>query len=118
MGSIRTVLRTMLRTSMRMRDREATNVLRSALAAIDNAEAVPVQACDNAGAIENSMLGAGSADVPRRELSEDEMVDVVRSEIDEMSRAASLVATSAPDQSVRLHARAEVLTVALAQSGH
>ena len=41
---LRTCLRSRLTLAMRQRDREATAVLRSAIAAIENAEAVPVPA--------------------------------------------------------------------------
>ncbi|MBZ4497008.1 MULTISPECIES: hypothetical protein [unclassified Dermacoccus] len=114
--SIRTILHQALRTSRQMRDRDATSALRSALAAIDNAEAVHVDG-PGAGSIEASAVGAGATDVPRRELSEAEMVDIVGTEIDELARAATLVATSAPDEAARLRGQAEVLTVVLARAG-
>lgn len=62
--SIRTVLRSALVAAMKGRDREATQTCRVAF-----------------GAIESSALGLGAAEVARRALPEDEMVEIVRAEV-------------------------------------
>lgn len=114
MSSIRTVLRDALHTSTQMRDRDATSVLRSTLAAIDNAEAVPIEDAERPAM--KSL--AGSTERARRELSDAERVAIVKAEIGELSRAASLLSGSAPDQAGQMRTQAEVLTVVLARAGH
>lgn len=93
---IRDVLRAAMLRAMKERDRLALGVYRSALAAIDNAEAVPLGPEDRAGAIEASAAGAGRADVVRRELTEQDMRTVVQSEIDERHEAAESLAAVQP----------------------
>lgn len=67
-------------------------VFRSALGAIDNAEAVPLPADQVAGAVEMAALGPGSSDVPRRTLSEAEVEDIVLAEAREREEAADIIA--------------------------
>jgi hypothetical protein len=57
---------------MRERDDTATSALRSALSAIDNAEAVdaPPQPTLASGPIAGAVVGVGAAEVPRRVVSE------------------------------------------------
>lgn len=80
MSAIRTSLRTALTDAMKSRDRAAVSVYRQAIAAIDNAEAVPIEDAPRAGAVEASAVGAGAADVARRELTEAEIHAVVCAE--------------------------------------
>ena len=108
-GSIADLLRTELRAAMRARDRLRTGVLREALAAIDNAGAVPLTDEHRAGAIEHTVVGR-SADVARRELTEDEVRAVVRREADERFAAAAQVRAARPEQAEQLAAGAAVLT--------
>ena len=75
--SIAPVLRTALRSAMRERDRPAVDAIRSALARIANAEAVPIETVPRAGAIEEAAIGVGVADAPRRVLDEAEMRTLV-----------------------------------------
>lgn len=114
---LRSVLRESLATSMRMRDRDATNVLRSTLAAIDNAEAVPAPGSANTAASAAS-VGVGSTETDRRELTSRDVLTIVRGEIDELSTAAGLLEAAQPDGAARLRRQAEVLTVVLAKAGH
>lgn len=85
-------MRRALVAAMKQRDAAATAALRSALAAIDNAEAVPTRG-DRAplvdGPIAGAVSGVGATDVDRRTLDEDEMVQIVRDEI--ASRLATAV---------------------------
>ena len=68
---LRASLRSRLTLAMRQRDREATAVLRSAIAAIENAEAVPAPASDastGTGRVAGSALGVGATEAERRVL--------------------------------------------------
>ena len=94
---------------MKQRDRESADVYRTALAAIDNAEAVPLGEQGRAGAIEESPVGVGRADATRRELTAGEMADVVRREAQEREAAAESVAAANPRAAHRLRHGAELL---------
>ena len=73
---LRAALRSRLTVAMRERDREATAVLRSAVAAIENAEAVSVDdlpasttsASTTSADVAGSALGVGAAEADRRDL--------------------------------------------------
>lgn len=110
--SLRDRMRAALKLAMRTRDGNAMGALRSALAAIDNAEAIdpgPAQA----GAIESA--GAlGSAEARRRDLSEADIANVVRAEISErLSAAEEYKQLGSSGRSSQLHAEAEVLAALL-----
>lgn len=97
--------------AMKDRDREATSVFRTALSAIDNAEAVAVESeSERGGAIESAVVGAGRSDVPRRDLSEQEMIEIVTAEADERRAAAELIEPTHPDESSRLRREAAMLS--------
>ena len=65
---LRDRLRSALLEARRARDTEAASTLRTALAALENAEAVPVG--ETSGAIEDAPLGAGATEARRRVLSD------------------------------------------------
>ncbi|MFE9258986.1 hypothetical protein [Streptomyces sp. NPDC006879] len=96
---------------MRARDKAAVSALRATLAALDNAEAVPVDAAELRGlALEQAPLGAGATEAARRELSEGGVVDVVRAEAAErLEVAAQLTAPAHAARAARLRAEAAVL---------
>ena len=84
MSTLRAALRARLTTAMRERDRAATSALRSAVAAIENAEAVPVvdrplfaTSADVAGAA----LGVGAAEAERLVLDATDERAVVAAEV-------------------------------------
>ena len=77
---IRDRLRTDLRQAVTDRDMARARVLRNALAALENAEAV--EGTDSSDGI----LGYG--DVPRRTLTDDEMASIVTREIEELGSSA------------------------------
>ncbi|GAB0107961.1 hypothetical protein JMUB6875_69640 [Nocardia sp. JMUB6875] len=79
---LRDRLRAAIPAAMKARDRAAVAALRSALAAIDNAEAVDGSEV-RAGAIEASAVGLGAAERARRDLTEADIAAIVRAEIDE-----------------------------------
>ncbi|WP_371797441.1 hypothetical protein [Streptomyces sp. NBC_01718] len=96
---------------MRARDNATVSALRATLAALDNAEAVPVDEADLRGlALEQSPVGVGTTEAARRELSERSVVDVVRAEASERLKvAAQLTAPSHADRAARLRTEAAVL---------
>lgn len=109
-GNLRQALRAALTLALKNKDRIAVSAIRTALAAIDNAEAVPV----GAGAGPSSeapagSLGVGAADVPRRELSASEIQTIVAAEIAERRHAADEIAETHPDRAATLRAEADVL---------
>jgi uncharacterized protein len=73
---------------MKARNRVAVAVLRSTLAAIDNAEAI-VPAETKSLSIEQSPIGAGAAEAERRVLSPDDVVRIVRGEVTSREDAAA-----------------------------
>jgi uncharacterized protein len=106
-ASLRAALRSALVEAMKRRDREAVDVYRTTLAAIDNAEAVPD--IGGAGAIEISPVGVGLSEVPRRMLAEPEIVDILRQEAHDRRTAADSVASERPVVAARLRREAALL---------
>lgn len=103
-------MRAGLSAAMKSRDRAAASALRSALAAVDNAEAVDV-AEHRAGALENSATGLGVAEVARRQLTEQDIEQIVRAEVDERRKVAGQYESlGQTDRAATLHAEAEALT--------
>ncbi|MCX4549926.1 GatB/YqeY domain-containing protein [Streptomyces sp. NBC_01267] len=96
---------------MRARDKAAVSALRATLGVLDNAEAVPVGEAELRGlALEQSPVGAGTTEAARRELSEHDVVEVVRAEVAERLEAAEqLTAPAHADRAARLRAEAAVL---------
>jgi uncharacterized protein YqeY len=108
---IRDRLREALTDALKARDRETANVVRSALAAIGNAEAVEVGVNGTrAGAIEESPVGLGAAEVDRHTLTEVQIAALIRAEIVERQEAARTYEhNGAEDQAARLRREAQVL---------
>jgi uncharacterized protein YqeY len=74
--------------AMKARDRVAMAVLRSTLAAIDNAEAVDRSAAlDRQLAIERIPVGAGATEVERLALTQSQVKQIVRTELAERRAA-------------------------------
>ncbi|HVV08941.1 GatB/YqeY domain-containing protein [Amycolatopsis sp.] len=90
---IREELRNALKAALKNRERAAIGALRSALAAIDNAEAVPAgQRVDTTIGNEHvagAALGVGAADAARRNLTEAEVRSIVTNEAGERTDAAA-----------------------------
>lgn len=116
MTALEETLRAQLAAAMRLGDTDATRVLRAALAAIENAQALPADDAPAVGA-RDGVARAGAPESPRCKLTEDDEFAIVRAEIDARSRAASGVAASEADAAARLRREAEILTIALAQAG-
>jgi uncharacterized protein len=104
-------LRLALREAMQARDRAAIAALRSALAAIGNAEAVEVpEVSARGGAIEASPAGLGAAEVSRRTLAEADVHRIVVAEIVERAEAArGYDDNGQPEGAAQLRAEAAVL---------
>ncbi|WP_051179065.1 hypothetical protein [Nocardia concava] len=113
---LRDRLRAALPAAMKSRDRPATAALRSALGAIDNAEAVDGSEV-RAGAIESSAVGLGAAERARRDLTEAEIAAIVRAEIDERLTAAKEYESlaSGADRAATLRAEAAALAAHLGE---
>jgi uncharacterized protein YqeY len=139
---IRARMRRGLLEAMKARDQQAVTALRSALARIDNAEAVDPDAVDDdelvadvveddavdAGpalesgeghpAVAGSVLGVGAAEVDRRVLTPEEVAAIVRDDVEEREIAAEVLErVSRPDQAERLRAQAKLLTSYLDSPG-
>jgi uncharacterized protein YqeY len=120
---LRDRLRTALRVAMRARDGAAVAALRSAIAAVDNAGAVTAQApptgapsapsatcADVAGAL----AGLGAGEVPRRELTEPEVADLIRAEVtDRLAAAGDYQRSGRAERADRLRREAAALTAVL-----
>jgi hypothetical protein len=108
----RAALREALLSARKDRDTTRVSALRSALSAIDNAE-TPDDArvgAPSSGSIANAVIGVGAAEVARRELSDKQIRDLVRGEIDERLAAAGQVDASHAERAATLRAEAAVLS--------
>lgn len=105
-------LRADLTAALRRRDRSAVSTLRSVLATIANAEAVPVddRRVTVEGPVAGAVTGLGAAEAPRRELSEDDVRALVARDRDELLAAAAVVP---PERAGALRAAAELLATYL-----
>lgn len=100
-------LRSALRIALKGHEDAAVAALRSALGAIDNAEAVEQRTSPRAA------LGAGAADVERRELSEEDLLRVLAGEItDRLDAAADYQHLGRLEEAARLRAEAAALVAA------
>lgn len=93
---LRTRLRTALLEARRARDAETVSTLRTALAALENAEAVPAAA--RAGALEDSPVGVGAAEAERRVLTDADELAVLDAEIASLLEAGRAYACSVPER--------------------
>lgn len=112
----RTKLRDALLAARKDRDTTRIAALRSALGAIDNAETPDGVQLDAplSGTIAGSVTGLGAAEVARRELSDAQIRDLLRAEVDERLAAAEQAAAGGhADRADILRAEAAVLTASL-----
>ncbi len=112
-GALKGVLRRDLTAAMKDRDRDTAAVLRTALAALDNAEAVtaPADGQVTAGAhVAGASSGVGSTEAGRRAVTGDQAREILRGLIAEQSgEAARYDALGQAAAAQRLRARAGVL---------
>ncbi|MGW9310195.1 GatB/YqeY domain-containing protein [Saccharomonospora azurea] len=113
---MRDALRRDLTAALKARDRVAIDALRSALGALDNAEAVPVDHAAIRGGepssehIAGAASGVGSTESRRRELTEAQVRSIVRQQVDERQEAATEYdRLGRTDHAERLRAEADVL---------
>lgn len=112
--TMRTILRRELKAALKERDQVAVAALRSALAAIDNAEAVPGSGPENSTVegehIAGAAVGNGAGDAPRRELTATQVRAIIEGELHERSSVAKeYEELGRGDRAQRLRAEAEVL---------
>jgi hypothetical protein len=111
-------LRDGLTAALKARDAEALSALRTAIAAIENAEAIattdtqrPMTSADIAGA----SSGVGSTEAVRRSLSTGQLRDILADQITEYAREADRYDTlGQPDAAHRLRHRARILAAYVA----
>lgn len=109
---MRDELRRDLREAMKQNATAAVRAIRSLLAAIDNAEAVPLAQTSDSGAhIANATVGAGSGDRPRRELTQADLDRVLAAELIELANARQeYLRTGRQDEARKLEEQIEVLS--------
>lgn len=114
---LRARLRGALTPAMKARDAAAVAALRSALAAIDNAEAVSVTEAPpttTEGPIAKAAVGLGAGEGVRRDLDEAQMVAIVAAEVAERRAVAvEYDRSGAAERAARLRAEADVLAAHL-----
>jgi hypothetical protein len=113
---VRARLREALRAAMRRRDPTAVAASRSALAAIGNAEAADLSdaAAIEPGVIAGGVAGLGAGEVPRRELSEREMVELLVAQVAGWNVSATDYERSGHrDEAMRLRAEAAFVAALL-----
>ena len=103
-----------LREALRARDTIAVSALRTALSAIDNASAVPVESTPAPGTggphFAGAVSGLGAAEAERHALTEPEVEQIVRAEVAERLAAAhGYDQAGRPDEAERLRREASVL---------
>ena len=108
--------------ALRARDKVATSALRSALAAIDNASAVPAAPASAAGAggphFAGTVAGLGAGEAERRRLTEAEAEQIVLGEVAERQAAArDYDQTGHAEQAGQLRREAQVLLSVIEASG-
>jgi uncharacterized protein YqeY len=114
-GNLRDRLRAALPAAMKARDTVAVAALRSALAAIDNAEAVEAAPAPPPGAghpdLAGTVAGLGAAEAERRTLMEAQVEQIVRAEVaDRLAAAQAYERAGRHERAGRLRAEAGVLS--------
>lgn len=92
------------------------SALRCALSAIDNAEAVPTATVEAHGSqpIAGGVVGLGAAEVARRELTDTQIRQLLRAEVDERLAVAQQVSTGGhADRAAAMRAEAAVIAAVL-----
>lgn len=104
-----------MRQAMKSRDKLKLDELRSLIARLNSAEAVkPVQQAGVGSTTAGAGLGVGSTEVERKQLTLDDVQNVIRVEIDEINQVlANLNADS--DYAEQLSAKIAVINIYLEQ---
>ncbi|WP_199429545.1 GatB/YqeY domain-containing protein [Qaidamihabitans albus] len=119
---MRASLRDDLKAALKSRDRAAITALRSALAAIDNAEAVPadhpLDGSTGSEHVAGAASGLGAAEAERRHLTDTDLRSIIEKEVRERSVAAEQYEQAGrTDLAERLRAEAQVLSRHLSPLG-
>ena len=117
---LRDRLQSALLPAMRAGDKDTVAVVRSALAAIANAEAVPAPSTTpvGEGPVAGAAIGVGSTEAARRELSPEEVRKIVDDERRERLQAAEeSEAGGLGEYAARLRTQAAALAFLLERSG-
>jgi uncharacterized protein YqeY len=105
-------MRDALTRAMKDRDRVATAALRSAIAIVDNAEAIDVSLAprSQSGVIMGAVTGLGAGEVARRTITDDDVRALLREAITEREGAAAQYdELQRPDDAARLRTEVAVL---------
>jgi len=98
---------------MKSRDVVATSAIRSALGAIDNSGSVGVtdrEVREGSGRIAGSVEGLGAGDVQRREIDDEQIIEIVLVEVRDREKAAEEYrALGRTEEAARLRSKGEVL---------
>jgi uncharacterized protein len=112
-GGLPDRLQAALRVALKRRDTAVVSALRSALAAIGNAEAPPAPDTQGGGGdqyVAGSIAGLGAAEASRRVLTEAEIAGILSTEIAERRAAAARYEQAGhADRADRLHREADAL---------
>ncbi|MGW6487350.1 hypothetical protein [Streptomyces sp. NPDC055056] len=113
--ALRSLLRTDLVAAMKARRTEAVSALRTAIAVIDNAEAVEAPAQASVHAVSEHVAGAGtgvgSTEAERRVLSLDDVRALLQAQVDDRTGEADRYDTHGQrDAALRLRREADVLS--------
>ncbi|CAN7495870.1 hypothetical protein LJR027_003220 [Terrabacter sp. LjRoot27] len=120
-SALRVVLRSRLTAAMRERDRAAVSVLRSAVAAIENAEAVPPDvgsAVTTSADVAGAAVGLGVTEAERRRLDDATERSIVVAEVRSLAEAeVAYAAAGQPDRARDAAAGAALLSAVLDEVG-
>ena len=115
--ALRDTLRRDLTRAMKAREPDAVSALRTAIAAIDNAEAVPApdeSPATTSGHIAGAHAGIGAAEAARRNLSPSEQQAILRDQVSAYNAEADrYTALGQQDAAARLRAQAGLLSAYL-----
>jgi uncharacterized protein YqeY len=115
--ALRAAMRRDMVSAMKARQPDAVVALRTAIAAIDNAEAVPAPEASQAATsshIAGARAGLGAAEAARRDLSDSEQQAILRDQITGYTTEADRYeALGQPDAAHRLRTQASVLSAYL-----
>ena len=112
--ALRDALRRDLASAMKARDPDAVSALRTVIAAIDNAEAVPVpdeSPATTSGHVAGARAGLGAAEAARRDLTGSQQQAILSDQITGYTTEADRYeALGHPDAACRLRDQARLLT--------
>ena len=112
MQTIKSILSADLKTAMKEKNDVAIKAIRSLMAAIDNAGAVFVESPKTmpmSGGIAGAMNGLGSTEIPRKELSNKDLGDIILKEIDEIDQTIQQINDSMRPEVALLTEQAQIM---------